>query len=665
MTSRRLFAFLLVGIAVVILSARWGYYFSSPTHEEGDTALNALQITNAKHLGELHGNYSRFRFHHPGPAFFYVYAAAERLLVDLLPLGLTPFNAHAIAGLLLQAGCFALALTIAAQWCRTRLFVPVLLLGAAVHFSLAGQAFWSIWPPHVLLMPFLAFWISCLSLACGKVEHLVWAVLTGSLLVHGHVAQPLFVGTLFPAAYLLTWYRHGKPWRRQPRVHLAATLVLLVFLLPLGLDLAQGADSNFSEILRHLRDNSERLKKPLKSLLYLLSFFGYVHNQEEFLRELSVQSLRFFRLSAPAFGVWAALLALTAWFWPKLAEKRSAAAVFWNTGAWFWLGTLGLGLFWGIAQTGLMHEFNSYFFYSVTYLAFWPLADRIASLGQKFPRQSGLIATLLLIAAALVTAAGLGRGAFQPGEAGLFREDAVQQALSADTRRSQPKLLAFGPEDWAEAAAVALALTRSGIPYYVDQPWEFMHGKRAVPVEILTSDDPPVSVWRILSTSRESPPRPLGNDRYLELDAAPFVAEGGEIDFATEGNYLRYQVTGFSNLHGSWAWMSQDNALLQFSVEPVERDVMLVFEIVPWRPLGGIFSAPLEIYFNGTLLLADPLQKPGRLTVRVPHRIWRSHPVATLRWHLPGARDPRDNGVPSDWSGGTVAVRRLRSSLAP
>src|SRR6185437_8154727 len=116
--------------------------------------LNALQIDQAKGFHELYGNYSRFRFHHPGPAFFYVYAWAELLLCDVLKTGLSPYNAHSIAGLAVQAAFFALGLSIAAQWVKATLFLPLALLAAAIHFAIAGNAFWSIWPPHVLLMPF-------------------------------------------------------------------------------------------------------------------------------------------------------------------------------------------------------------------------------------------------------------------------------------------------------------------------------------------------------------------------------------------------------------------------------------------------------------------------------------------------------------------------------
>jgi hypothetical protein len=66
--------------------------FTTSIIESSDFAANALQVQNAKHLAELLGNYSRWRFHHPGPAFFYIYAAGEWIFYDLLHLVPAPFN---------------------------------------------------------------------------------------------------------------------------------------------------------------------------------------------------------------------------------------------------------------------------------------------------------------------------------------------------------------------------------------------------------------------------------------------------------------------------------------------------------------------------------------------------------------------------------------------
>src|SRR5690242_4267503 len=101
-------AALAVMLFVALMVAGRGFYFGSSVLEVGDGASNALQIDNAKGGTEIYGNYSRFGFNHPGPAFWYVYAAGEYLLHDLTGVVPTPHNAHSLASLALQVTCFSL-----------------------------------------------------------------------------------------------------------------------------------------------------------------------------------------------------------------------------------------------------------------------------------------------------------------------------------------------------------------------------------------------------------------------------------------------------------------------------------------------------------------------------------------------------------------------------
>ena len=51
--------------------------FHSRQYESDDYAADSLQVIKAKHFRETLGQYSRYGFHHPGPAFFYVLAWGE------------------------------------------------------------------------------------------------------------------------------------------------------------------------------------------------------------------------------------------------------------------------------------------------------------------------------------------------------------------------------------------------------------------------------------------------------------------------------------------------------------------------------------------------------------------------------------------------------------
>ena len=310
-SSMRIFLLLFLGTFTLMLGSNWRYYFASPVYEVGDVAVNALAIDQAKVFREIRGNYSRYHFQHPGPAFFYVYAMAEWALCEMLRTNLPPHCVHSLAGLAVQSAFFALALTIASSWISAPLFPALALLAAALHFTQIDSAFTSVWPPHVLLMPFLAFWVACISVADGRGQHLPWALLSGSFLVHGHVAQPLFVVGLFLCAYggflWSRWRAHEQPlasWRAFYREHLWSLAILLVFLLPIALDLLQGSRSNFGAILRHLRNSGDEHKTLADGFFYFLSFFGYQTDQETRFAPASLARWSFLREQVWLYASW-------------------------------------------------------------------------------------------------------------------------------------------------------------------------------------------------------------------------------------------------------------------------------------------------------------------------------------------------------------------------
>jgi hypothetical protein len=94
---------LFLGLAFALGAAGYDQYFQTPFHETGDAAVNALQVDNAGRFQELYGNYSRWEFSHPGPAFFYVYAAGEAVFHRLLGICPAPGNAHILTSMLVQA----------------------------------------------------------------------------------------------------------------------------------------------------------------------------------------------------------------------------------------------------------------------------------------------------------------------------------------------------------------------------------------------------------------------------------------------------------------------------------------------------------------------------------------------------------------------------------
>lgn len=670
-SSQRIFLLLFAGTFAVLLLARLPFYFANPIHEHGDIALNALQIERAKAFRELYGNYSRFHFNHPGPAFFYVYAFADHVLRVWLGIDITPHNAHSLAGLAIQSFFFSLALSLAASWVRYRMFLPLALLAGALHFSLVGSAFVSIWPPHVLLMPFLAFFIACQSVASGRISHLPWAALAGCFLVHGHVAQPLFVVTLFLGSCVVFWRNQRReplvppPWRSNVSALVLAGSVILLFVFPIILDLLKGAESNFSDILRHLRYSGEEQKSTVKAVLYFLSFLGYVENQEAFLGSLRWDTFRMFLGNPAAMLVWTGLLILMVRRLLSQSGPVQGEPHRWlKQGGILYLFTVILCVVWGTQQTGPMFAFNGYFFHAVNFAAAIIVCAMVAAWLED-RRCHSLWAVGACALAAIVAGRGFHADGVTEAESGLPYLQTARDAIARDPRPDLPKLLAFEHDDWPVIASIALALQRAGVKYYVDASWEFMfQADRVVPSDLLRAATPPLSVWRF-SRNPEAASSVRFKDGLRIIQApAELSPTNGLIDFRTGGNLSLYLATGFSTPDNGSAWTNLPDVLLQFRPSPAEQDVEVEIVAEPFLPKGKIEMQPTELRFNGQLLFSAPFTEPGVLRVRILRELWNQYPIASLHLHLPNARSPSELGLSGDVRAFSLQVRRLVTKAA-
>ena len=109
---------LAVLLFAIILLNNSQLIFQSRIYEQDDYAADSLQILKAKQFHETLGHYCRFQFHHPGPAFFYLFGWGEFLFSDGLKLVPTPFNAQLIVLYGLNAFFFSAALMIVARRLR-------------------------------------------------------------------------------------------------------------------------------------------------------------------------------------------------------------------------------------------------------------------------------------------------------------------------------------------------------------------------------------------------------------------------------------------------------------------------------------------------------------------------------------------------------------------
>tara|TARA_R110002073_G_scaffold139640_6_gene289950 strand:- start:17214 stop:19286 length:2073 start_codon:yes stop_codon:yes gene_type:complete len=367
--------------AAVLTVTGFQHYFVIHLFEDGDFAANSLQIADAMTLHEIYGNYSRWEFSHPGPAFFYVYAIGQ--LIFHYTIGICPqeHNAQLFSGMLFQTAFWSLAISVI--YTHARRWKPVLIIASLsfIHFQLCEQAFISIWPPHQLLMPFACLLLSTASIVAGSRQWLWLFVLSACFCVHGHVAQPLFVLPLTAVAIAAVIY-----WQRQTPSPTKATywtrvrdalwqrdvggsvLITIPFLIPLFADWLKLRDSNLARILSHIRSHNEPDHSLEQSLNYYLQFYRYwdFHDAPE------SDELRDLLSSFPwIYSGWSAVMLLTL-AGLGLAWKRRTMPLrwLWWTSSLLLISILAqiLTLKWGCMMDGEMFAFNAFINYALVFL---------------------------------------------------------------------------------------------------------------------------------------------------------------------------------------------------------------------------------------------------------------------------------------------------------
>ncbi|MSU65747.1 MAG: hypothetical protein EXS38_06535 [Opitutus sp.] len=643
-----LVAAIFFGLVLTLGAARFGLYFRSPMLESGDFAVNALQVDNAKHFSEIYGNYSRFEFNHPGPAFYYVYAAAEYLLHDWLHLVPSPATAHLLGSLALQCLFFALAIGVIHTHLPWRALAPLALLAGAIYFGRLEVPFISIWPPHVLLMPFLCFLAAGVSVGSGRFQDWPLVVVAGGFLFHGHVAQSLFVGSLGGFALALSLGRlrplAGERWRDRVRRHRGRLVfciaVVFVFLAPLAIDvLTRGTRSNVATILGRFIGNTGEPISAFKSLLYFLSFGTSEQKQELLLAVLGPETRRFLADNAGQIAAWIAVLAGPPLLAIRLRGSLSAAErrFFLTAGGFLAVAFLAC-LLWGKAQAGGMFQFNGHFYYAIYYFGLL-LALALAARGlERFRRAPWVVVVGL---AAFLAARSFSAGPQSENDAGLPLKRAVDAAIAADPD-PRPKLLVFEHVRWHNVAAVALELQRRGVGFYVAPWWSFMFQSRHDLTRLGPAPEDRASIWWISAHSADG----LAITPELAIHWQPgAIGPGDVISLRSGANGFRFMVSGLAVGYGEFSATNLPRAVFRFAPQTTAHAVSVVFDAESDRrplPQGA------DVFFNGEPVGRVAVGERESAAVRIPVALWNRQPVATLELRFPEAVPTRTYQRPDD-----------------
>jgi hypothetical protein len=230
---------------VAVLCVRNRFLFSTRLYEDADMGANSILIEQARHFTLLVGNYSRDRFHHPGPAYMYVQAAGESLFWAWLRVVPTAWNGQLLATYALTSFFLALVVGVGYGWTRS-------LRGAAACFAVV-TAFAAVhpavlstdWMPYMYVAAYVAFIATAGSVAAGRAQDAWMMTLTGWFLIHGHACFLFFV-PLITCAVLASvlWPRRrhlGAAVRSflatQRRVWIPVAAISAVFAFPIVVNL--------------------------------------------------------------------------------------------------------------------------------------------------------------------------------------------------------------------------------------------------------------------------------------------------------------------------------------------------------------------------------------------------------------------------------------------
>jgi hypothetical protein len=540
-------AFLLVFCVVVVemLSMNLSSVFSRSVVEQGDISANALAIRDAKALSRITGNYSRYGFDHPGPFFLYVYAAGEYLFFDALGIVPSPHNAHVISGLLVQAAFFALAIASIAYWTRSLLSVPIALLLCLIYLAtlnsaeapdqFRGSVFMSIWAPHWVMFPTLAFLATCSSLAAGHCLFLPFALLCGSVVVHGYINTPIYIVPTFLFAYVAFHYSNWSASRQSlfPRLvsnwreHALATAILGVFVAPIILDAIRGEQSNAHKVFVVLGEKSGSFHEFSDAFSYVLNFFTFLNHGAAQLNEIEGSAWEYLTSQWDMLVFWLLVVVLAfslARFSRRKVNGIQAFQIYsaiiicliWTTAAIYSATTM----------IGPLHFYVSYHFFAVPLFLLLVLASSMTYLLPPSARSSHTVFLLLSLGVLSLPAIPAFRESMSGYGWRLDRREllspvkalpgVVEAALLASTDRpghivldlydyseeGQPRGLEW-PIFWL-GPPIGVLLERQGIPFLAHTNHPEVFGRNRI-LNDVSSLRPDSVVWRFVSRDSAGP----------------------------------------------------------------------------------------------------------------------------------------------------------------
>jgi len=456
--------------------------FRQPIFEYGDEAANSLQILRAKSFSERLGNFSRWGFHHPGPAYLYMLAAGEWFFYDLLHAVPRPINAQILAAIFLNFALILAALAIFRRHFPARSFpyLAALALAVCIHTispTIPYGALVSVWPPPLLLWNFLLFLSAAAAVAAGRYRLLPVLAASGALLAQGHAAQAPFVLAISAVSLAIALRRLARAeglaaaWRRHRRLVAVSAALVAAFSIPILLDACRPRPNNIDAIFSYVNASRGHFNTPAQALKFCAGFLLFTPNLETFIAQPASAQLAAAARNASVigYGTLCAVLALAALAWRRPASRTFPVMVVIISGA-----AAAVFLAWAFKITGDFFTFNGLFIYSLHVLLLWVLCGLLSErIPARWQPPAAAAAAVLLLAFVWWTAP-----AWKNTYSGAGEMRAIVPRLSR--LPAGEVRLQFEPGRWPIATGVANNLARQGGSFCVSPEWAFMFGRERV-----------------------------------------------------------------------------------------------------------------------------------------------------------------------------------------
>ncbi len=215
----------------------------------GDDALLEAKVREVGHHLVLVGPYSRFQWHHPGPALFYLLAVPYRIL------GSQSFALNVGALLVATASTVLIAWLVWRRVGAGAVWWTMALIGIYL-WALGPEVLRTPWNPWITILPLLALIMLVWSVLGGSTAAFPAAAAVGTFLVQSHVGFAGTVGVLLAiggvALLVIGWQRRHE---KSARWHL-----LFAVLATIGILAVMWAPPIYQEI-RHDPGNLSELRR--------------------------------------------------------------------------------------------------------------------------------------------------------------------------------------------------------------------------------------------------------------------------------------------------------------------------------------------------------------------------------------------------------------------